>query len=107
MVQCGFQRLLRDGLLITMATGSGLSRGAGPGSTTRLGVMHPATTAGGCMPADSGHGHQDRWWSRGPFMRPRWWLGWEVRTSALDFHSAQVVAWDGSLSDGVSPMFPR
>src|ERR1700758_1308853 len=58
---CGFRvPCLRAGLLINMVTGSGLSRGAGPGSMTRLGDTLPSTMAAGCIRAATGDGRRDR-----------------------------------------------
>src|SRR5438477_10143428 len=51
-------RYRRIGLLINMDTGSRLSRGAGPGSTTLPGDMPPSTTGAGFTPADIGDGPQ-------------------------------------------------
>src|SRR4029077_5089677 len=72
---CGFRvPCLRAGLLISMVTGSGLSRGAGPGSMTRLGDTRPSIMAAGFTRAATGDGPRDRFtpvqsthqhWSRG------------------------------------------
>src|ERR1700751_1604441 len=79
---CGFRvPCLRAGLLINMVTGSGLSRGAGPGSMTRLGDTRPSIMAAGFTQAATGDGLLDRS-MRDRSTHPRWWPGLAVPAGA-------------------------
>ena len=100
--RCGFQvPCLKAGLLISMVTGSGLSRGAGPGSMTRPGDMLPSTTAAGSIRAATGDGHRDRS-MRARYTHPRWWRGLAARAGARTSASDSAADWDGARWAGVS-----
>src|SRR5579883_3328729 len=86
MARFGLRQLLPDGRRIITATGFGLPLGDGLGWMPRPGVMRHSTTAAGFSSADFGDGLPARSMFV-PLMRPRLWVGLEVRAGESAFLS--------------------